>query len=169
MRSSSVFIAALVAVALPSASSQAASREVKESWGKPGVSFQQYRTDAITCGAKGYFHDISDTEAAKAFVDGSRQIDSLLGNFVDARSGMDNAIQAGRVVQSVRPEKRMEEVRVVLQSTVDQCLIELGYSKFRLTEGQMQQLEKLKNGSPERHAYLHRLASDPRILAAQSH
>src|SRR4051812_24713900 len=37
------------------------------SWGKSGVSMDQYRRDAGECGRAGYYLDVSKTEAAQVF------------------------------------------------------------------------------------------------------
>jgi hypothetical protein len=47
-------------------------------------------------------------------------------------------------------------------------LAERGYVKFKLTKGQARQLKGLAAGSIERRRYLHGLASDPHVLAAQA-
>jgi hypothetical protein len=137
------------------------------SWGKAGVSFEQYRADAVTCGQRGYYRDVSDSDAAQAFVKGSRMIDGALQTSGGIARVGDPWVDVARVVQGVRPAARMREVGALLLATVEQCLVGLGYSRFRLTEAQRGEAEKLKFGTPERHAYLHRLASDADILARQ--
>ena len=49
----------------------------QESWGKAGVSLDQYRQDALECGLQGHYTDISKTEDAKEFVRASRQLDTM--------------------------------------------------------------------------------------------
>jgi hypothetical protein len=49
----------------------------------------------------------------------------------------------------------------------EQCLMQRGYSKFRLTDEQRKRLSKLRAGSDERRAYLYGLASDPAVLQSQ--
>jgi hypothetical protein len=131
------------------------------SWGKAGVSFEQYRTDAVTCGEAGYYRDVGDSKAAQAFVKGSRMIDTALNTAADP------GIDVARIVEGVRPDVRMREVGALLMAGVEQCLVRLGYSRFLLTEEQREEAEKLKVGTPERHAFLHRLASDADVLARQ--
>src|SRR5690349_8331239 len=63
------------------ATSAVAAPAPQESWGKPGVSFDQYRQDAVECGREGYYLDISQTADAKEFVRASRQLDTLNGTF----------------------------------------------------------------------------------------
>jgi len=54
-----------VAVACFLSAPLAAARTEALSWGKPRVSIDQYRTDAISCGRAGYYMDVSNTAAAK--------------------------------------------------------------------------------------------------------
>ena len=147
----------------------AQTREVQASWGKSGVSFEQYRADAIECGVAGHYSDISQTEAAKAFVLGSRRIDNLLDNNTDPASAMDNAVQSARVIEAVRPGQRRKEIKVALLSTVEQCLASRGYQRFRLTEEQREKLRKMPKGSDERHQFLHGLARSSRVLSTQAY
>ncbi len=137
------------------------------SWGKPGVSLDQYRADAVTCGKSGYYTDVSDTEAARTFVEGSSRIDNMLTTGGDAAAAMETALRVARVVEAVRPEMRMKEIGAVLLSAAHQCLAELGYTRFSLTEDQRERLSRLRIGSQERHFYLHSLASDPILLERQ--
>jgi hypothetical protein len=153
------------------------------SWGKPGVSFDQYRQDAVECGREGYYLDISKTDDAKEFVKASRQLDSLNGTFSGNTTGSsgtgpastDAVDQMARfaatqqhVIERVRPEQRFRNIKKTLQSTTDQCLVRRGYSQFRLSGDQRHRLRKLKVGSEARHAYLYRLASDPAVLSTQT-
>jgi hypothetical protein len=155
----------------------------EESWGKAGVSLAQYRQDAIDCGLQGYYLDISKTEDAKAFVTASRQLDAVTngasapnvtGTSATGPSSTDSvdqmvlyANQQQRIVENVRPQQRYRNIKQMLLSKTDECLVQRGYSKFRLTGEQRHRLRKLKFGSDERRAYLYRLASDPVVLASQ--
>lgn len=149
-------------------------KAIRESWGKPGVGFDQYRADAIACGHAGYDRDIADTDAAKAFVTASNQYDSTLNGTYQPMPDQSpqDALQVyasrlGQIKAGLDPERRMKEIGDLQQSTVDGCLMQRGYRRFRLTEDQRRRLAKLKIGSPERHDYLYRLASDPAVLDAQ--
>jgi len=165
------------------ATSAAAAPAPKESWGKAGVTFDQYRQDAVECGRAGYYLDISETADAKEFVKASRQLDTLNGmtptpttsigpngqvssNSVEQTARFAAAQQ--HVIDGVRPDQRFRSIKETLQSTTDNCLVRRGYSKFSLTDDQRHRLRKLKVGSDERHAYLFRLASDPSILSSQA-
>ena len=155
----------------------------KDSWGKVGITFDQYRQDAVECGREGYYLDISETNDAKEFVKASQQLDTLNGmtspttnnlnpngqvspNSVDQAARF--AVTQQHIIDSVRPDQRFRNIKQTLQSTTDNCLIRRGYSKFALTDAQRHQIKKLKVGSDARHAYLFRLASDPAILSAQA-
>jgi hypothetical protein len=153
----------------------AATQAPKQSWGRPGVSFEQYRRDAVECGRQGYYLDISKTDDAKAFVRGSRELDDATQSASSPPPGanpVDEAVtranQYERIRTSVQPERRIDHLKTVLQSTVDQCLIQRGYSRFRLTDLQRRQLGKLRLGSAQRQSYLYSLASDPAVLTAQA-
>jgi hypothetical protein len=156
----------------------------QESWGKPGVSFERYRQDSIECGVKGHYTDISRTEDAQAFVRASRQLDAVVGGGLATTTTSANATgpastdsvdQAVRyaqtqqhIVANVRPEMRYRNIKRLLLSNTDQCLVDRGYSKFRLTDEQRHRLRKLKFGSEQRRGYLYSLASNPAVLQSQA-
>jgi hypothetical protein len=154
------------------------------SWGKPGVSVEQYRLDAVECGRTGYYLDVSGTEAASVFKAASKQLDANETNLQGAgmmlsdpnpgtRLAAMNAVastvnRSSRIVEGARPQERMREVAMLMQSKVDNCLRSRGYVQFRLTDPQRKRLRHLHLGSPERHEYLYRLSSDPAVLSAQA-
>lgn len=138
------------------------------SWGKAGVSFEQYRDDASTCGHLAWYEDVSHTNAAKIF----KRATTLLEHneaalATTATPALDTVIQSARIVESTRPEVRLREVRDFQQDMLGQCLTELGYVRFQLTNSQQAKLRKLRTGTPERHRYLHSLGSDARIVRQQ--
>lgn len=135
------------------------------SWGKPGVSLATYRAESIGCAMRAYYTDVSDTNAAKNFVQGSKQIDTIVNSGADY---MDSAASIGHVVDSVNPGRGIKEIRRYQLDLVAKCLLDHGYHRFRLTDDQRAHLEKLKVGSDARHVYLHELAANPEILSAQS-
>lgn len=144
------------------------------SWGNSGVSFEQYRRDAVECGRKGYYLDVSGTEAAQVFKDASRKLESneadlaTAGMVGDRDRAISIAASSSHIVESTRPQKRIQEVRTLLEDTVATCLKERGYRQFRLTDSQQDHVRRLRVGSSERHAYLYSLASDPKVLDAQA-
>jgi len=176
-------LAIFVALASPSA---AAKWAITESWGKPGVTFDQYRADSVACAEQGYYLDVSKTDEAKAFVTASKQLESLpgasqlqvppggnadplAGPTVDAATDSVNlARNQESIVRSIDPDAKIQSLKQKMQTPVDQCLAAHGYRKFRLTAAQTKRLAKLKVGSPARHQYLYSLASDAAVVAAQA-
>jgi hypothetical protein len=173
----------LLSLAVLVAGSATAASAPQASWGKAGVSLDQYRKDSLECGLKGHYTDISETQDAKAFVSASRQLDTMTTatsspnvvssnatgpNSTDAVDQMIRyADQQQRVVDSIRPDERFRNIKKTLVSVTEQCLIARGYSKFILTGEQRHALTKLRPGSDERRAYLYSLASNPDVLASQ--
>ena len=137
------------------------------SWGKLGISIDQYRDDAITCGRAGYYRDVAGTEAAQTF---KRATSELESNESDLRNQppMDIVGVSSRIVTATRPAERMQEVRELLNDTVAVCLRQRGYTPFWLSKAQQNRLRHLHLGSPERHAYLYGLATSPEILRLQA-
>jgi len=174
----SALLAALVATPLLATGTEALS------WGKPGVSIDQYRTDAITCGRAGYYADVSNTEAAHVFKRATRDIEAneaglssvaMIAGSGSADSRRAAAMELGDIVnqsahiaEGTRPRERMDDVRSLMQAQVDDCLKGRGYIRFRLTAAQRKQLARLHLGSPERHIYLYQLATDPNVLKLQA-
>ena len=157
------------------ASSAASATAPKDSWGKVGVTFGQYRQDSIDCATQGYYTDVADSNAAKTLVVASRRLDNLSGAGVAVAPGadpMDQAIQFAndnqRIVDQARPDKQFSDVKNILQSVVEECLTGRGYSKFRLTDVQRRRLTKMKFGSEKRREYLYSLASNPSVLRKQA-
>lgn len=177
-------IARLGIVALCLSAGVSAADPPRSSWGRAGVGLDQYRADAIECGRAGLATDVTDMKAVKTLITASRQLDSVLTNqggstaaSPPASSGggmleidpvaLNTAQQVARITEGANPRARFREVRTALQTTTDQCLTARGYVRFDLTRDQRERLERLKRGTPERHAYLHALASDPDVLARQ--
>jgi hypothetical protein len=168
---SAVVVACLLSAPILAAKSESIS------WGKPGVSIDQYRTDAITCGRAGYYLDVSNTEAAHVFKNATSRLETnetdlsliamdpspnraaMLANIVN---------RSARIVEGTRPDERMKEVGALMQAKVDDCLKGRGYVRFRLTPEQRKHLAHLHLGSVERHVYLYQLATDPTVLKTQA-
>lgn len=169
MKSTSMTLAvALSAWAFPAAGATAPGHL---SWGKPGVPFERYRSDAVECGVQAHYTDVSGTEAAKVLKQASRQLENNEAAVSVATSPdmmLQNAAQSARIVEAARPGERIGEVRQVLYANLDDCLLARGYKPFRLTREQERKLHTLRVGSPERHAFLYRLATDPQVLSTQA-
>jgi hypothetical protein len=151
-----IVLAAFVAATAVAA---AAAPAPETSWGKAGVSYDQYRHDAALCQQTAMHVDLTRTEPVQALVLASRRIDAVAA--LDPYAVHEATIFA-------RPDLRWREVRALLQLGLDTCLAEIGYTRFRLTDDQRAHLRHLSQRQPERQHYLHSLASDPVILAAQA-
>ncbi|MET3824421.1 hypothetical protein ABIC16_000114 [Sphingomonas sp. PvP055] len=135
------------------------------SWGRSGVSLAQYRTDAVECGRLGANADIAGEPATKAFVAAERFAErNLTMQLSDTELAQEQSLMARRL----SPAKRLAEVQGAMLTATERCLTRLGYRQFTLTRDQSRKLGRLRVGTPERHAYLHALASDPAVLDAQS-
>jgi hypothetical protein len=141
---------ATAALALAVTASPAAARD---SWGKPYVGFAEYRTDADQCSNAAF--------DAKLWV-------QPLYHLIRAGYGMSMDVysyaRAGQVVQHAVTVNIADQ----LQNAVDRCLIDRGYTRFHLTEAQDRQLSRFHRRTMERSHFLHSLAADPRVMAAQA-
>ena len=178
------YVLAVSTIALIAAVPAVAAPAPRESWGKAGVTLAQYRQDALFCGLKGYYTDISQTDDAKAFVTASKQLDTATTGGGSTPMTMDSnatgpdstnstdqlaqyAATQQHIVESVRPDERYKSIKKTLVSSDEQCLASRGYSKFVLTDQQRKALTRLKAGSDARRAYLYSLATDPNVLQSQ--
>lgn len=154
MRAPQLLLAISLVVLASAAAAQSDPHDT--SWGKAGVSLADYRADAIACARQAVAIDVSHSEAAKILVLASSRIDYA-----------SNPAEIADDVAAARPERQFEEVSDIQHKALADCLTAHGYQRFSLTKAQRKHLAKLKPGSDERRAYLHGLASDPDILAAQ--
>src|SRR4051812_28772173 len=128
-------------------------------WGKPGVSFEDYRADATACLRAAVATDLTGTEPAEALALASRRIETAMNT---------DPWSVAEVTDMARPDLRIREARDIIQARLNECLVAHGYHRFRLTDAQRRQLNHFGMAQPERQVYLHSLASDPQILANQS-
>ena len=178
-----------VAVALAAVPAEAQPRPV-DSWGRAGVAYETYRNDALECGLVGHYADVSQTEQAQAFVGASRQMEGADNtNYAspstgarpaaDSVSTSSSASQAAdamivqarqyeQIRRSIRPERKMQELKRGMTAVVEDCLRERGYVQFRLTDEQREMLSRLDRGSDARREYLYSLASNAEVLDAQA-
>lgn len=138
--------------------SAADARRPAHSWGKAGVSYEEYRADATSCLRAAAATDLTGTEPAEALVLASRRIETAMNS---------DPWTVAQATDMARPDLTIRQARNIIQDRLNQCLIAHGYQRFQLSEGQRRQLSHFGVRQPERQAYLHRLASDPRILASQ--
>jgi hypothetical protein len=132
------------------------------SWGKPDTSFTAYRKDAAGCTwsatvAMMSDHALSSEGSGLAIVPSGGGGDSTLDPMV---------IYLSSYLMERHRDRRVD--RDLRQDVINQCLMELGYQRFRLTEAQRDHLSTLEHGSKERHLYLYSLGADPAILSAQA-
>jgi hypothetical protein len=122
----------------------------RQSWGKPGISFLQYRTDTVEC----------------AWLAGSAAPVSVAS--VDVVFAFDGGDVFEVLEGAKRSQYRMwHNVADQLEPALETCLRGRGYRPFKLTAEQNTQLKALKRGSASRHRYLYGLAIDPDVLKAQ--
>jgi hypothetical protein len=176
----------LIALAATAALATAApaANAPQTSWGKAGVSFDDYRSDANFCVRQAAATDLTGTEPANALVLASRRM--ATGQTSDytptvgganstgpstTNSGFDPMIEAANRAQqermAARADLRIRQARDIMQRRLDHCLAGRGYHRFRLTDDQRRRLRRFPERAAERQTYLHSLASDPQILTAQ--
>lgn len=129
---------------------QAQSAPDRQSWGKPGIPFLQYRTDVVEC----------------AYIAGNTAPVSV------ATVDQVFAFDGGDVFEVMESSKRNQyriwnNVADQLEPVLESCLRGRGYRPFKLTDEQNAQLKALKRGSASRHHYLYGLAVDPDVLKGQ--
>jgi hypothetical protein len=178
-----ILIALAAAAALAGAAS--AANAPQTSWGKAGISFDDYRSDATFCLREAAGMDLTGTEPANALVLASRRMATGQTNVYSrtvggasgtapptVNSGFDPAIEAANRMQqeriAARPDLRIRQAHDIMQRRLDHCLAGRGYQRFRLTDDQRRQLRHFPERAAERQTYLYSLASDPHILATQS-
>lgn len=139
-----------LAGALLAGTAQAQPAPGRQSWGKAGISFLQYRTDAVEC----------------AWLAGTATPVSV--PTVDQVFAMDGQ-DIFEVIESAKRSqyRTFNNVANQLEPALETCLRGRGYRPFKLTDEQNAQLKQLKRGSTSRHRYLYGLAIDPDVLKVQ--
>lgn len=160
--------AVAIAACLAHSPTMAAPKDIKQSWGKADISYENYVADSAACVKKGYYLDISGTDAVAALLLASHQLDLLDTGPTDPQQAMQRSAQIARVQEGVQPQKRFEEIRKLQQQAIDACLLQLGYTRFSLTREQRKSIRQFPIGSSERRHFLFELASDPAILQRQA-
>jgi hypothetical protein len=150
---------------------QAADDAPRLAWGKAGVSYDQYRSDANDCAEYGLNIDVSDTEAVAQLRRATRQLEAADSQFSAAASadpmdaGIRHAQESAAIRAAARPEQQVQAVKEFIFAATQRCMAELGYVLFALTEEQRSAMAPLKK--QKRREFLHRLASDGAILEQQ--
>lgn len=149
---------AVVALVVGSGAAAPAKLPNPHGWGKPNISYLQYRTDVAECGyiaSQVKMPDVSNSAPTMPILtpgDQAAQIDMM-----------------ELYAQTYDQYTMMVTNKVVgyVEAAVDQCLESRGYRPFRVTSEQMAGLRRLPKGTAARYHYIYRLGTDPRILASQ--
>ena len=164
----------LAAAAFAATPAQAAADDApRAAWGKAGVSYEQYRTDADECADVGLNADISHIAPVERLRSATRQLENADSQFSASASadpmdaGIRHAQEAASIRAAARPEEQVKAVKEVIFAATQRCMAQHGYVRFALTEAQRSEMAMLKEHSPEWRTYLHKLASDGVILAQQ--
>lgn len=144
------------------------------SWGKPGVSLEDYRADAIACATDAVNLDITQTAVGQRLVTQQKamaQLSQELWMWAPARNSAYRGgyTPASAIIRAHIPGEPVtfDDISGVQYGALDRCLIGKGYQQFKLTAGQAETLRHLKHGSDARRSYLHSLASDPQVMKQQ--
>ena len=142
---------------------------------------EDYRLDAATCTAYAAGQNVDGNGANTAGgISGKNSSGQALPNTPGQNSGpAGGAFPTGGggayresasadVVSRAAQQHRSQELAKARARTdaMHACLVNRGYTEFRLTPEQRAALAKLPEGSQERREYLHKLASDPEVLKA---
>jgi hypothetical protein len=111
------------------------------SWGKAGVSFADYKRDALYCSAYGTVYALN----APAWA----------------------VTRDGNLWDAIMMHYQNRDFVRLGQGDVEHCLALRGYSRFHLSPDEAAHLATLQAGSEARRRYLYSLGSDPQVLAAQ--
>ena len=162
-----------IAAAFACSTAQAADAP-KFAWGKAGVGYDQYRNEAYECAIVGLDTNIENSEPVERLRSATRQLEALdarqggvASSSDPAAAGIRHAQDLAAIRESARAERQVKEVKKILFSAMQQCMVQRGYTRFALTEDQRRQYAGFNDDSTERRVYLHKLASDAAILEQQ--
>jgi hypothetical protein len=151
------------------------------SWGKQGVSMEDYRLDGALCAALAAGKKPDDNAANSAggihgknsSTPGTPTVSTGQGAgqpsgaaFPTGGGGAYRDSASPDFAQRAAMQQRTQEMAVqrAKMDALKSCLSERGYTEFRLTPAQRKELATLPEGSDVRRAYLHKLATDPEVL-----
>lgn len=156
-------LTALACALLAASTAHAQRQRGDESWGKTGISYLQYRTDAVECAYK-----VGQSAPVEyPLVDLAFPIDMASP---DAGADLNSYILALASTYDPNKARMSREFRMIssqLQEPLAQCLGERGYRRFHLTKDQVKGLKDLRPGSKARNVYLWNLAVDPQVQQRQ--
>lgn len=175
MRNTTICLAILLAAASCGSAGAAGMKPAPiVSWGKPDVSFDDYRKDSIECGKRGATTSMKGRSEFDAVVLGldRQDTDIDIGRSLPPSLTREDPVEklardyALNGLKS-RPEPRVKALQRVLVDQVETCLAEKGYVRFTLTSAQAAELGGYRKGSQERFRYLHALASRETVIQQQ--
>jgi hypothetical protein len=153
----------------------------KEGWGKEGVSMEDYRLDGALCAALaagrkpvdngansagGINGKNSSTPSTPTVATGPGSGQASGAAFPTGGGGAYRESASPDMVSRAATQQRAQELAVqrARSDALKSCLVDRGYTEFRLTPEQRKHLATLPEGSDVRRAYLHKLATDPEVL-----
>jgi len=140
-----------------------------ETWGKPGISFLQYRTDAVECAYDAETKaPVSIPPVDLAFMTDSAQMDSRPPQDMTAPAPDMNAVLDYAAQAQMRMDRAWRNVARQLEPALTACLKSRGYQRVKLNDEQAGELRRLKPGTRARNVYLWSLAVDPVVLSEQA-
>jgi hypothetical protein len=148
-----MFRTVLLATAAFAALLVASPAAARDSWGKPDVGFAEYRADADQCSNAAF--------DAKIWME---PVYHVIRAGYAASTDVYSYARAGYIVQHGVTVTIADQ----LQNAVDRCLVDRGYTRFRLTEAQDRQLGRFHRGTMERAHFLHSLAADRGVMTTQA-
>ena len=155
----------IASLAIAASPALAVGKKKNVSWGKPGVSFVQYRADALDCANLAYGVQVQPDPERRIPVGYNGLF--LPFAYVDAVSPDRAIVRTTTLVEAYRYAMRLDTIEQ-LQAAVDSCLVDRGYRRFRLTDRQMSVLRSLPKETPQRQHYLHSLGSSQDVLKSQT-
>lgn len=155
-------LTALACALLATTTAQAQRQRGDESWGKTGISYLQYRTDAVECAYQ------VGQEAPVEYA----EVDLIFPNNMPGAAATSDAISINQMIEAADPgsgrmSKPFRLISSQLREPLAQCLRERGYRRFRLTKDQVKALKELRPGAKSRQVYLWNLAVDPEVQQRQ--
>src|SRR4051794_19369474 len=131
MRRQPAYVLIALAAAAGLGGAAAAAARPALTWGKPGVSYEDYRADATTCLRAAAATDLTGTEPAEALVLASRRIETAMNS---------DPWSVAEVTDMARPDLSIRQARDIIQARLNHCLVTHGYHRFRLTDAQRRHL-----------------------------
>lgn len=127
-------------------------------WGKPGVSYDQYRRDAVDCALVGATRDVSNDEPAKRYLQGFAMADRALNMPSGPEGGADLDLYR-RSIELTQPARQVAGVQAIMVGDVETCLTQRGYDRIQLSKAEQRTLQRLRHGTERRRRFLYDIAA----------